>query len=191
MNKRWLIGIATLMLGSQGAWAQGLPEYTSTGMIDLTIQGKSTTFHTTSNTIPNQPGKVIQTANWRTFSPMILGGVNIAPPGILVSLWSRPTVEPSPRSPEFKFTFSLDENSFTLLESAPVEARYFVHEDSQKKTYEYVSGTLSIQSVKPIGDDILEVSGRAAGVLSARNGKKNTVPELNYEANFVVQAHRH
>ena len=99
MKKILLSCASALMLCGSISWSQELPAYESTGTIELTVNGKQATYHSTSNTIPGKPGKTVQTANWRILKPMLLGSVNIAPPGILVSITARPTVKPNPAAP--------------------------------------------------------------------------------------------
>lgn len=183
--------LALVLLPAANVWAQNLPVYTSTGTIELAIDGKSSTYHTTSNTVPGQPGRMVHTANWRTFAPMMLGGINMAPPGLFVSLSAHPTVEPDPDAPQLKITFSLDDANHTLLETAPTEVHYTIKNGALAGQYEQASGSLQILSVEATGNDILKITGRAAGTLSSKAGGKGTGQELEYAAEFTVNAHRH
>lgn len=190
MRKISMTAVAMTVGLTSGAWAQSMPVYESTGTLELLIEGKPATYHTTSNTVPNQPERRVNTAWWKVFEPMMLGGVNLAPPGVFVSLVSRPTVEPDVSSPELKITFSLDESDYTLLESAPVEVLYTVREGPLTGEYEYASGVLQIQSATPVGEKIMKITGMAAGTLKVRGkGKKGSERVLNYEADFSVDAY--
>ena len=126
MKKISMVAVAMAVCLTSGAWAQSMPVYESTGTLELVVEGKPATYHTTSNTVPNQPERRVDTARWRVSAPMMMGGVNIAPPGILVSLSARPAVEPDSSLPELRINFSLDENDHTLLESRPFEVIYTV-----------------------------------------------------------------
>jgi len=190
MKKPLLICASALAFCSPASWAQQYPVYESTGTVELTVKGEKATYHSTSNTIPGQPDKLVQTANWRTSAPMMLGGVNLAPPGILVSIASRPTVEPDPAAPQLKITFSVDENDYSLIETAPLEVIYTIKEGSEAGEYRHASGSLTLSSVTPEGD-VLKVSGNAAGTLVGANSKKGAGQTLDYEADFIVHAHRH
>jgi len=192
MKKNWMMATAVaLVLSNSGAWAQKLPAYESTGTVDLVIDGKESTYHTTSNTVPNEPGRLVHTARWKTFPPMMMGGVNMAPPGVFVSLTSRPTIQPGSELPSLKITFSLDPEKFTLLESAPTEVIYVVQEGPMAGEYKQASGSILIDSVTPEADT-LKIAGRASGTLSSKKGgKKGSGPTLNYQTSFVVQAHSH
>jgi len=121
---------------------------------------------------------------------MMLGSVNIAPPGILVSMASQPSIKPDPSGAYIKITFSVDEDDYKLLESPPFEVMYTVRDGALAGEYQHASGSLAIQSVEPEGD-ILKVSGKASGTLARTGRNKDAGPELDYEANFVVRAHRH
>lgn len=175
-----------------GAWAQDMPVYESTGTVELVVDGKRATFYTTANTVPNQPERRVHTARWKVFAPMMLGGINMAPPGVSVSLTSRPAVEPDSSLPELKITFSLDENDHTLLESAAFEVIYTVKEGPLAGEYQHASGALQIQSATPVGEDVIKITGRAAGTLAAAGkGKKKSESGLDYEADFSVDAYRY
>jgi len=191
MKIRWISGVAALAFCGQAALAQEFPVYESTGTINLAIDGKPATYHTTSNTIPHQPDKLVHTANWRSFAPMMLAGVNMAPPGLLVSLLSRQTIEPDSASPQLKLTFSLHDTDHVLLDSPPPEVIYIVKEGPLAGEYRRASGTLDIVSVTPEAGDILAIRGRASGTLAGVNDKKGAGPLLGYEADFNVQARRH
>lgn len=189
MKRLLLLCICVLTLCGSPSWAQ-LPVYESTGTIQLDIDGKQSRFHSTSNTVPGQPGRMVHTANWRTSKPIMLGGVNLAPPGILISISARPTVEPDPDAPQLKMTFSLDENNYGLIETAPYEVSYTIKEGPKKGGYQHAAGTLDVQSATLEGD-LLTVTGRAAGTLVNTDKKTGEKTELDYEADFVVHAHRH
>lgn len=192
MKKQWIVGAALAGLLSSGAWAQKLPVYESTGTINLVADGKKSTYHTTSGTVPTQEGVVIHTARWKIFPPMMMGPTNMAPPGVTVSLSSRPTVQPDPQAPELKITFSLDENNYALLDTVPIEVIYTVKSGASDEKYEHTSGTIDIESVTPVGPDVLEIKGRAAGTLSThKKNKKVAGKTLNYETDFAVRAHRY
>lgn len=183
-----------LTLSHSIVWAQKLPAYASTGTVDLVMDGKESTYHTTSNTVPNEPGRMVHAARWKTFPPMMMGGVNMAPPGVFVSLSSRPTVEPGSDLPSLKITFSLDPDTFTLLESAPTEVIYVVQEGLMAGEYQQASGAIQIDSVTPEADR-LKITGRASGTLASKKGgkkssKKDADPRLDYQASFVVHAYR-
>ncbi len=179
-----------LMLFSSVASAQKLPVYETTGTIALTLDGKQSTFHTTSNTVPGEPGRLVHTARWKVFPPMMMGGINMAPPGVFVSMSARPTVEPAHELPELKITFSVDPANYTLLELAPIEVIYTVQDGPLAGKYQYAAGSLNIESVTQVGPDVLKIVGSAAGTLArGRGGKKNAGPTLNYEATFTVHAH--
>lgn len=190
-----MASVAVLILTGPGAaWAQKVPAYESTGMMELTVDGKRSTYHTTSNTVPTQPGRMIHTAKWKLFPPMMLGGVNLAPPGIFVSLDARPTIQPDSTMPELKITFSLEEETHTLLESAPFEVIYTIKDGALAGEYQYAAGSLQIDSATPLEPDVLEINGSMAGILSSKpgeGGKKNAVRTLDYEAKFSVRAHRY
>src|SRR5690606_31354914 len=122
--KKLLAACTAVLLSATGAAGQqALPQYESTGTIELAIDGKQATYHSTTNTVPGQPGRLVHTANWRTFPPMMMGGINMAPKGIMLSVTARPTVEPDPSAPHLKITFSLDENDYSLLDATPFEVR--------------------------------------------------------------------
>lgn len=190
MNKKWLAGAAVLGALLSGAVAQGLPVYESTGTIEFSVDGKPSTYYTTSNTVPNEPQRMVHTASWKVFPPMMLGGINMAPPGVFVSLVAQPGVEPDSAAPQLKITFSVDETSHTLLESAPFEVVYTVKEGELAGVYQHASGSLQIESVTPGGNDVLQIKGRATGTLAVKGkGKKKAGEPLNYQAEFTVEAH--
>jgi len=189
--KKLLAACTVALLWATGATvAQELPQYESTGTIELAIDGKQAWYHSTSNTVPGQPGRLVHTANWRTFPPMMMGGVNLAPKGILLSVAAQPTVEPDYSAPQLKLTFSLDENNYSLLDSTPFEVIYTIKEGRQAGDYKHVSGTLEIESAKLEGD-VLHVVGKAKGALAPAKNKNGSGPTLNYEANFNVRAPKH
>lgn len=190
MKKRLAACTAVLLSATGAAGAQELPQYESTGTIELAIDGKQATYHSTSNTVPGQPGRLVHTANWRTFPPMMLGGINMAPKGIMLSVTARPTVEPDPSTPQFKISFSLDENDYSLLDATPFEVIYTVREGSTAGEYKHVSGTLEIESATLEGD-VLHVVGTAKGTLGDTKNKNGSGRTLDYEANFNVRAPKH
>ena len=180
------------MLLSPVIWAQKFPEYTATGTVNLNLEGKQTTYHTTANTVPNQAGRLVHTARWKKFEPRMMGGVDLSPPGIFVSISSRPAIEPDSRLPELRVTFSLDENSYTLLENAPVEVVYIVKEGPLAGEYRQASGSLKIQSATRQEADLIKIDGRANGTLAPRKrGKQGGGSVLNFEADFTVQAYQY
>lgn len=190
MKKLFAACTAVLLSATGAAGAQELPQYESIGTIELAIDGKQATYHSTSNTVPGQPGRLVHTANWRTFPPMMLGGINMAPKGIMLSVTARPTVEPDPSAPQLKITFSLDENDYSLLDSTPFEVIYTIKEGRQAGDYKHASGTLEIESAKLEGD-VLHVVGKAKGALAPAKNENGSGPTFNYEANFNVRAPTH
>lgn len=189
--KKLLAACTAVLLSVTGATvAQALPHYESTGTIELAIDGKQVTYHSTSNTVPGQPGRLVHTANWRTFPPMMMGGINLAPKGILLSVAAQPTIKPDYSAPQLKLTFSLDENNYNLLDSTPFEVIYTVKEGRQAGDYKHASGTLEIEYAKLEGD-VLHVVGKAKGTLADSKNKNGSGRTLNYEANFNVLAPKH
>lgn len=183
--------LVAICLTAGGAWAQNMPVYESTGTVELVIDGDRSTHHTTFNTVPNQPGRRVDTARWRLSAPMMMGGINIAPPGVLVTLSSRPAIEPHSSLPELKITFSLDENDHALLKSPPFQVSYIVKEGPLAGEYQHASGALQILSVTSAGDDVLKITGRAAGTLDAtKKDRQGSGAGLGYAADFSVDAYR-
>src|SRR5690606_21645457 len=135
--KKLLTACTAALLSVTGpAGAQEFPQYESSGTIELAIDGKRATYHSTSNTVPGQPGRLVHTADWRKLPSMMLGGINIAPKGIMVSVSARPTIEPDPSAPQLKITFSLDESDYSLLEDTPFEVIYIIKEGLQAGDYQ-------------------------------------------------------
>lgn len=176
------------VLSGNASASSAMPKYESTGTIELTLNGKKTTFHSTSNTVPGQADRLIHTANWRTFKPMMLGGVNLAPPGILISITARPTVEPDLSAPRLSISFSVDENDYSLIDANRPEVKLTIKEGKHAGDYQHESATITVSSVTPQGD-ALEVRGKAAGVLSGPNTEQGSSRTLDYEAEFHVLAH--
>src|SRR5690606_34462678 len=190
MKKLLAAWSAALLWATGATGAQELPQYESTGTVELVIDAKQATYHSTSNTVPGQPGRLVHTASWRTFPPMMMGGVNMAPKGIMLSVTARPTVEPDPSAPQLKITFSVDENDYSLLDSTPFEVIYTIKEGRQAGDYKHASGTLEIESAK-LEEDVLHVVGKAKGALAPAKNKNGSGPTFNYEANFNIRAPKH
>ncbi|MFW8566845.1 hypothetical protein [Orrella sp. 11846] len=188
MKKRLVVCLAALLSVTGAAAARELPQYESTGTIELAIDGKQATYHSTSNTVPGQPGRLVHTANWRTFAPMILSGINMAPEGIMLSITAQPTVKPVSSAPQLRISFSLDENDRSLLDDTPFEVVYTINDGRQTDEYQHASGTLEIESATFEGD-VLHVVGAAKGTLA--NTKNDSDSTLNYEAKFNVRAPKH
>jgi hypothetical protein len=190
MRKILLSCASALMLCGPISWAKEVPAYESTGTIELTVNDKQATYHATSNTIPGNPEKMVHTANWRILKPMLLGGVNISPPGILISITARPTVEPDSSAPWLKITFFVDENDYSLLDRPPFEVKYTIKEGALAGDYQHATGSLDVLSFTMEGD-LVKVSGLASGTLAGSDKKKSAKPTLDYDAEFVVHAHPH
>src|SRR5690606_18581156 len=172
--KKLLAACTAALLSTTGAaGAQELPQYESTGTIELAIDGKQATYHSTSNTVPGQPGRLVHTANWRTFPPMVMGGVNIAPKGIPLSVTAQPAVEPDASAAQLKLTFSLDENDYSLLDSSPFEVIYTIKEGRQAGDYQHAVGTLAVESASLEGD-VLHITGTAKGTFADTRTKNGS-----------------
>lgn len=192
MKPASIVSATALILSTSVVWAQGFPVYTSTGTLELSIDGNTTTYHTTSNTVPGQPGRLLQTANWRVFPPKMLGGVNLAPPGVMISMSARPSVEPDLEAPQLSITFSLDETTHALLTDAAMKVDYTVRQGPLAGTYQDTAPSLQIESVTPGSGDTLTLTGQVAGTLTREKSDTNGASDtLDYTASFTVTTHPH
>jgi len=190
MTKKWMTALAAVALFSTNAWAQSMPVYESTGTLEISLGGKPQVFHTTANTVPNQPGRLVHTARWYVAKPMMLGGINLAPAGRQVELRARPTIEPdSSNKAEFQFNFALDEDTHAVLDTSRVTVTYSAT-GSVSPEYEDAESVLEIESAALSDSGVLTLKGGVAGTLVAASGSSaGNLKPLPYQATFVINAH--
>lgn len=185
----FISGIGALMMaGALSLQASSLPEYTVTGTVELDTGGKTQVYETTTNTVPNRPGFLVHTATWRIMEPMMIAGMNLAPEGILVHLIANARINKDSSS-HIRISFSVDENSYKLIDSSKTVVALEQKNKDKKNNYEDEEPILVLNSAEMDASETLHVQGVLKGVLQPEGG--TTTKSLDYEARFDVKLPRH
>lgn len=186
--KHYLMFVFAAIMCGVSAVAQQLPEYEETGTLVAEIDDVTQSYHTTSNTVPGQPGRYVHTASWRVLTPVKMGGISLGPEGVFISLVAQPSVPPRYGEPSIKITFLLDEDTYEHVDTTPFEVIYIADEASQRVEYQDDGGQLEIVSVMPDDDDVLNIQGKVSGTLVAAK-QQGDAPKLRvpYHITFDVR----
>lgn len=150
------------------AMAQSVPAYQETGVIMMTLGAEEVTHYTTWNTVPGNATRKMHTASWLILKPMLMGGVNISPDDVFVTVTTRDTVPPSYGQPELRVEFSLDPATLDLKADPAVNLRYYPAGSDTDVYYALTNGRFQVESVTRLEDDTLAIIATAEGQMSAQ-----------------------
>lgn len=145
--------------------ANKLPVYSSTGLIELQLGKEKIVFESKSNTIPNQPGRMVHSANWRIMPPYMVAGMNLAPEGVLVHIVANNQQTKQARYPSLHFSFSIDEKTLELIESRQPTITLERSEGDSKTQYESQNQQVQIEQARFDDQQVLHISGSFSGEL--------------------------
>lgn len=163
---RFLLSLATTIVLAVPALSQGLPVYEQTGAIEIAFGNGRMTHYTTRNTVPDQPGRQIHSASWITLEPRLIGGVNIMPDDIFVTVRSRGSVEPEPGQASLLLEFSLDPDTLELRTETPHNIRFYPPGGSSDGYYALTEGSLRLERTARTDGNGLAILGIARGVMT-------------------------
>lgn len=178
-----------------------------TGSLAVALDGAETTLHTYATHVPEDAAeratspeqraileKVAGTdqhsATFMYMAGMAVGGVQITPATIYVSLYFRADGERSSGVGGVDVSFALDPETLAMIEADDVDVKYLPTGSSFKDYYALTQGGLAIESVSVVDGQTLSVSGSFSGVFSLQEGflvAHNPDDTIAAEATFEVQ----
>lgn len=172
------------------AMAQDVPAYQQTGVVSMTIGAEEVTHYTAWNTFPGDTTRQIHTASWLILKPQLLGGVNITPNDVFVTLTTRDTVLPKYGQPELRVEFSLDPITLDLKTDPAASLRYYPEGSDTDLYYALTNGSFEVESVTKLENDTLAIIATAKGEMSGQQSydvghNSNDILPLN--ARFELQ----
>ncbi|WP_417423486.1 hypothetical protein [Hoeflea sp.] len=176
------------------AMAQGGPAYQETGVITMTLGAQEVTHYTTWNTVPGDATRQVHTASWLILKPMVMGGVNISPDDVFVTMTTRDTVSPKFGQPEMRVEFSLDPVTLELKADPAATLSYHPADSDSDVYYALTNGSFQVESVTRLADDTLAIIATAKGEMSGQQSSDishnpNDIMPLNarFELKQVVK----
>ena len=172
------------------AIAQGVPTYQETGVITMTLGAEEVTHYTTWNTVPGDATRQVHTASWLILKPMLMGGVNISPDDVFVTVTARDTISPELGRPEMRVEFSLDPVTLDLKTETAVTLTYYPDGNDTDVYYALTNGSFQIESVTRLEGDALAITATADGEMSGQQNydiSHNPNDILPLSARFELQ----
>ena len=177
-----------------------------TGHLTLKLAGAESTLHTYATHVPEDAAerasspeqraileKVAGTdqhsATFMRLEGISLGGVQITPTTLFVSLYFRADDERSSGVGGVDVAFALDPETFEVIESDDLDVKYLPTGSSFDDYYALTKGELVIATVEVVDGQTLAISGGFSGLLSLQEGflvAHNPDDTLEVEATFVV-----
>ncbi len=188
--KNLTFGLVVASCFAGTAMAQGVPAYQETGAVTMTLGAKEVTHYTTSNTVPGDATRQVHTASWLILKPMLMGGVNISPDDVFVTLTTRDTVSPEFGQPEMRVEFSLDPVTLDLKTDPAATLTYHPADMDTDVYYALTKGSFQIESVTRLEADTLAIIATAEGEMSGQRSydiSHNPNDILPLSARFELQ----
>ena len=146
------------------------------------------THYTTSNTVPNDPERRVNTASWLVLKPQMMGGVNISPDDVFVVITSRNSIEPSSGQTSMRVEISLDPDTLDLKTRPAPSIRFYPEDDN--RFYAMTDGKFAVESVNRINSDSFAITATASGVMTGQTSEMiahNPDDMLEFSAYFDLQ----
>ncbi len=100
---------------------------------------------------------------------MEMGGVNISPDDVFVTVTTRDTVTPKFGQPELRVVFSLDPLTLDLKTRPAAKLSYYPTGNATEVYYALTNGSFQIESATRLEDDTLAIIATAEGEMSAQH----------------------
>jgi|GEM_PF-2630859 len=171
--------VASCIAGA--AMAQDVPAYQETGVITMALGAKEVTHYTTWNTVPGDATRQVHTASWLILKPMLMGGVNISPDDVFVTVATRDTVTPEFGRPEMRVEFSLDPVTLDLKTEPAATLTYYPGGSDTDAYYALTNGSFQVESVTRLEGDILAIMATAEGEMSGQQSH-----DISHNANDIL-----
>ena len=166
-------------------WSQDFPVYEETGTVAISFGDEHMIHYTTANSMPGQPGWKVHTASWIVLEPRLLGGVNITPDDVFVTITTRGSIEPHPGKSTLRVELSLDPETLDL-KTRPTPSISF-HPDDGDGFYAMTEGVFEIESVTRTDADSFAIIARAHGVMTGQTNRDvvhNPEDSVEFSARF-------
>lgn len=189
MRKHILVLAITACAVTPG-WAQEIPVYEETGTVNITLGDKQITHYTTWNTVPGDSERQVHTASWVILKPMLMGGVNMIPDDVFVTITSRDTVKPKSEQTSMRVEFSLDPVTLDLKPDSEPTILYYPYSREADGYYAMTNGSFDIEKVTKIDANSFAISGSAQGEMTAQKNATiahNPEDVLPFKAQFELQ----
>jgi len=124
------------------------------------------------------------------FEADALGGVNITPDDVFVTISSRDTISPTAGQPELRVEFSLDPVTLDLQADPAVDLRYVAGPGEESNYYALTHGRFQIESVPRADEDTLSIVATVDGEPSAQQTEEpvhNPADVLPLKARFDLR----
>ena len=159
-------------------------------MVTMTTGAEEVTHYTTWNTFPGDATRQVHTASWMILKPMLMGGVNMSPDDVFVTVTTRDTVSPKFGQPEMRVEFSLDPVTLDLKTDPAANLQYYPDGSSTDVYYALTNGSFNVESVTRLEDDTLAIIATAEGEMSGQQSydvSHNPSDILPLSARFELQ----
>jgi hypothetical protein len=166
MMRKTTLALAIATCLAAPGWSQDFPVYQETGTIAITFGDEQMIHYTTGNSVPGQPGREVHTASWIVLEPRLLGGMNITPNDVFVTITSRGSIDPDPGQATLRVEASLDPETLDL-KASPAPSISF-HPDDGNGLYAMTVGVFEIESVTRIDADSFAIIANARGVMTGQ-----------------------
>ena len=189
MRKTTFALAITTCLAAPG-WSQDFPVYEETGTIAITFGGEDMVQYTTGNSVPGQPGREVHTASWIVLEPRLMGGVNIMPDDVFVTITSRGSIEPDPGKATLTVEASLDPETLDLKTRPAPSILFHPDDDDDDRFYAMTDGVFEIESVTRIDADSFAIIANAHGVMTGQTNRDvvhNPDDAVEFRARFDLR----
>ena len=169
-------------------WSQDFPVYVETGSVAITFGSEDMIHYTTGNSVPGQPGWEVHTASWIVLEPRLLGGMNITPDDVFVSITTRGSIEPDPGQATLRVEASLDPETLDL-KTKPAPSIRFQPEDGNG-FYAMTDGVFEIESVTRNDADSFALIANVRGVMTGQTSETvvhNPDDAVEFSARFDLR----
>ncbi len=169
-------------------WSQEFPVYEETGTVAISFGDEQMIHYTTGNSVPGQPGSEVHTASWIVLEPRLLGGMNITPDDVFVTITTRGSIEPDPGKATLRVEVSLEPETLDL-KTRPAPSITF-HPDDGNGFYAMTEGALEIESVTKIDTDSFAIIAVAHGVMTGQTNHDvvhNPEDSVEFSARFDLR----
>ena len=190
--KRMTLAFGLALGLSAPAWSNNIPVYEETGTVTITLGTEKMTHYTSWNNVPGSPGKEVHTASWLILKPMMMGGLNMAPDDVFVTITTRDSIAPaSGQQAEMRVEVSLDPITLGLMPDRTPSIQYYPSGSSADKYYALTNGTFQIESATRIDANTFTLIATAKGEMTGQNGYEpvhNPEDVLEFNARFELQS---
>lgn len=171
-----------LVLGLTTALAMAQPEWVRTGAVTATLGGETSTLHTFVAHVPDDLGEGIEDADARAFAervagsdqhtatlmhhePITAGDAVLVPAVTFVLIGARGAGDPDAGSARLALEFGVDPDTRALHPDTDLTVEYHPAPFAPQAYYALSEGTLTLESLRPVGEDALAVTGTLRGTL--------------------------